>query len=187
MREKILDIAIRQMKSGGYENLNFANIAAEVGASRANIHHHFKNKEGLGIAATESYIQGAKSTMDSLLQKHEGDIKTILKMLEEHLIEIVTQSGSTNSCIISQLVHDSEAPETLRKLAIDQSREEEALIEAQIIKAKSNGTLDKAVNEKNLAFRVMATMFGITQMALIEQNRGNLVKKIRGALVSLLE
>lgn len=187
MREKILDIAIRQMKSGGYENLNFANIAAEIGTSRANIHHHFKNKEGLGFAATESYIQGEKGTMDSILQKHEGDIKTILKMLEEHLIEIVIHSGSSNSCILSQLVHDSEAPEALRKLAIDRSREEEALIEAQIIKSKSNGTLDSAVNEKILAFRVMATMFGITQMALIEPNRGNFAKKIRGALVSLLE
>ncbi len=109
MKERILDIAIQQMRSGGYDNLNFANIAAELGTSRANLHHHFKNKEGLGIAATESYIQNEKTFMYGIMQEHDGDIRTILIKLEDHLIEVLSNSGSTNACILSQLTHDSEA------------------------------------------------------------------------------
>ena len=186
MRDQILNIAIQQMKSGGYENLNFATIAAGLGITRANIHHHFKNKEGLGIAATENYIHNEKTAIDAIFQKHDGDIRTILKMLEDHLIEIVTISGSTNSCILSQLIHDSEAPEVLRKLALERSQEEQILIKNQIEKAKKSGMLENAIDAERLSFRVMATMFGITQMALVQPDKSKLVKGIRGSLVSIL-
>ena len=54
-RDKILDIAIRLIRTGGYEALNFGTIAEELSITRANIHHHFKNKENLAIQALNRY------------------------------------------------------------------------------------------------------------------------------------
>jgi hypothetical protein len=41
MKKKIVDLAIGQMKAGGYENLSFAQIASELSTNRANVHHHY--------------------------------------------------------------------------------------------------------------------------------------------------
>ena len=46
MRAEILKIAEDQMKAGGYEQLNFAVIANDLKTTRANLHYHFKNRDG---------------------------------------------------------------------------------------------------------------------------------------------
>lgn len=186
MKERILDIAIQQMKSGGYKNLNFANIAAELDTTRANLHHHFKNKEGLGIAATESYIQEQKEIMDDIIHTNDGDIATILKEIENHLIEIASESGSSSACICSQLIHESGVPENLKQLALSRFQAEQKDIETQIEKYKSNAPSAISNDVKTLTFKVMTTMYGIGQMALIESDKKSLVKNIRGSLVSIL-
>ncbi len=91
MKDQILNIAVKQMKDGGYHNLNFANIASELKTTRANLHHHFKNKEGLALAATESYIQEHTAIVDEIIRTNEGDIKAILEKYENYYIEVLSE------------------------------------------------------------------------------------------------
>ena len=58
VRDEIINLAVDQLKAGGYKALNFAVIAEQLDTTRANLHHHFKNKEGLGIEATKAYRSG---------------------------------------------------------------------------------------------------------------------------------
>ena len=187
MKEQILDIAIQQMKSGGYKNLNFANIAAELNTSRANLHHHFKNKEGLAIAATETYIQKQKEIMDDIFLSNDGDIIKLLEYIENYLIEVVSESESCNACICSQLIHESEAPGKLRQLALNRFKEEEKDVESQVKISKEAGTLNDSIDVKKRTFSIVAAMHGIGQMALIESDKTKLIKNIKGSLVSILE
>lgn len=52
---RILDIAERMARQGGYNSFSFRDIAAEIGIKPASVHYHFANKEALGAAIAERY------------------------------------------------------------------------------------------------------------------------------------
>lgn len=186
MKEKILGIAIRQMKSGGYAHLNFAHIAEELNTTRANLHHHYKNKEGLAVAATERYIQDETATMDEIIRSNDGDIFSILAEIENYIMDFVSRSESCNACICSQLIYESQAPDSLRQLARDRVNAELEDFADQIEKAIKSGTLPESTDVEVLAFRIVATYSGIGQMALVETDKQKLARNVKGALVSIL-
>ena len=53
--ERILDIAERAARTGGYNAFSFREIAAEIGIKSASVHYHFPTKEALGEALAERY------------------------------------------------------------------------------------------------------------------------------------
>lgn len=173
--------------SGGYDNLNFANIASELNTTRANLHHHFKNKEGLGIAAAESYIQEQTAIFDEIIRSNDGDIFSILDKIEKFLIDFFTSRESCNACICSQLIYETHAPDKLRQLARNRFNAELKDFETQIEKAVKSGDLPNSNNVEALAFRIVATYTGIGQMALVETDKEKLAKNIKGALTALVK
>jgi AcrR family transcriptional regulator len=52
-RDRIVEHADRLFYEGGYDHTSFATIAAEVGISRGNFHHHFKTKDDILVAVIE--------------------------------------------------------------------------------------------------------------------------------------
>lgn len=52
---RILDIAERTARKGGYNSFSFRDIAAEIGIKSASVHYHFPTKEALGEALAERY------------------------------------------------------------------------------------------------------------------------------------
>jgi AcrR family transcriptional regulator len=187
MKDQIIQIAMQQMKAGGYAKLNFADIAAELNVSRANLHHHFKNKIGLGLATTEVYLDNEKTEVEGVLAAHRGDISATLKGLEDIFIRELCESPKAAGCLMGQLIHDVEAPEVMRSLALERCKEEEESFYRHIILSQENNTLDHTIDAKALAFRLITTMFGISQMALTKPNKQELASQIRGALLSLIK
>lgn len=53
--ERILDIAEKAARTGGYNAFSFREIAAEIGIKSASVHYHFPTKEALGKALAERY------------------------------------------------------------------------------------------------------------------------------------
>lgn len=53
--ERILDIAEKAARSGGYNAFSFREIAAGIGIKSASVHYHFPTKEALGEALVERY------------------------------------------------------------------------------------------------------------------------------------
>ena len=187
MKERILTIAIRQMRRGGYDNLNFADIAQELGTSRANLHHHFTNKIGLATAATKAYIQDQREYFDGIISANDGDLSGFLAELEEHMADMVDTGSSSSGCILSQLLNDREAPSDLRQLALDRLQIEVVAIQTRVEKAKADGTLSSSTDAENLAFRIMSMMVGIAQMSLIGADPAKVRSSIEGALVAMVE
>jgi TetR/AcrR family transcriptional repressor of nem operon len=60
---RILDIAQRLMQTRGYNGFSYADVAAEIGISKASLHHHFSTKATLGAAIIERY---ARQTREAL-------------------------------------------------------------------------------------------------------------------------
>lgn len=187
MKDEILKIAIQQMRSGGYENLNFAHIAAELGTSRANLHHHFKNKEGLGIAATAQYIEYDRAFKQAILSANHHSFKTMLTALEHQMAAFLANNKVGDSCILSQLVHDGEAPESLRRLAIDRYKEEESVLLKYIVDAQKRGEVADSKDPQKLAFQLMSALFGIIQMGLVKSDKSEFVSGVEGLLTAYLD
>ncbi|MEP3276211.1 MAG: TetR/AcrR family transcriptional regulator [Stappiaceae bacterium] len=55
--EKILDVAERMARTGGYNGFSFREIAKEVGIKSASVHYHFPGKEDLGAAVARRYSE----------------------------------------------------------------------------------------------------------------------------------
>ena len=53
--ERILDIAERLVQTRGFTNFSYADIAAELGITKASLHYHFPSKAELGQAVIARY------------------------------------------------------------------------------------------------------------------------------------
>src|SRR5271166_5777461 len=51
----ILDVAERLAQTRGYNGFSYADIAAELGVTKASLHYHFPSKAKLGCALIERY------------------------------------------------------------------------------------------------------------------------------------
>ena len=67
-RSRILDVAERLVQTRGFNGFSYADIAAEVGITKASLHYHFATKAELGRHADRA-LQRA---FDSALQ-HRGE------------------------------------------------------------------------------------------------------------------
>lgn len=55
LRDEILDIAMKLFTLNGFRGVSFSDIAQRLDTTTANIHYHFKNKQGLAYAAVDNY------------------------------------------------------------------------------------------------------------------------------------
>jgi len=66
--DRVLDVAERLMQMRGFNGFSYADISAELGISKATLHHHFATKAELGHALIERYsdnFRAALATIDS--------------------------------------------------------------------------------------------------------------------------
>src|SRR5580693_9115249 len=52
---RVLDVAERLIQTRGYNGFSYADIAAELGVTKATLHFHYRTKEQLGIQIINRY------------------------------------------------------------------------------------------------------------------------------------
>ncbi len=57
MRDQILEAAERRVRSVGFANTSFRDIAKDVGVKSASVHYHFPTKADLGEALIAAYTE----------------------------------------------------------------------------------------------------------------------------------
>jgi TetR/AcrR family transcriptional regulator, transcriptional repressor for nem operon len=64
--ERILDIAERLVQSRGYNGFSYADVAAELGITKASLHYHFPGKAELGQALVERYAARFAAALEQI-------------------------------------------------------------------------------------------------------------------------
>ncbi|MDE2250247.1 MAG: TetR/AcrR family transcriptional regulator [Gammaproteobacteria bacterium] len=64
--DRILDVAGRLMQTRGYNGFSYADVAAEIGITKASLHHHFSTKAVLGAAILERYARGFRAALAAI-------------------------------------------------------------------------------------------------------------------------
>ncbi|HXV25698.1 MAG TPA: TetR/AcrR family transcriptional regulator [Alphaproteobacteria bacterium] len=65
-RNALLHAAERLVRSRGYSAFSYADLADEVGITKASIHHHFPTKADLGNALVDNYVDQIRELMTSI-------------------------------------------------------------------------------------------------------------------------
>src|SRR2546423_11907767 len=55
--ERALDVAERLVQTGGFSSFSYADIATELGITKASLHYHFPGKAELGHALVTRYAE----------------------------------------------------------------------------------------------------------------------------------
>ena len=63
---KILDVAERLVQLRGFNGFSYADVADELGISKASLHYHFAGKAELGEALIERYASRFTSSLDEI-------------------------------------------------------------------------------------------------------------------------
>jgi TetR/AcrR family transcriptional repressor of nem operon len=98
---RILEVATAHIAAGGYNGFSYADISAEVGISKASIHHHFPRKSDLVRVLLQRY----RATADQGLAALTARIANPLDRLQAYTAWWVTciGDGSKPICICATL------------------------------------------------------------------------------------
>jgi len=68
--ERILDSAELLVQTRGFNNFSYADIAAELGITKASLHYHFPGKAELGYALISRYSERFSAALDRIDHEH---------------------------------------------------------------------------------------------------------------------
>jgi TetR/AcrR family transcriptional repressor of nem operon len=186
MKDEIIKLAQQQMKEGGYENLSFAKIAEDLSTTRANLHHHFKNKEGLALQATQHYIDETSQNMMNLINKNNGNFAGFLNDLEDFFIKDVQVNGRRGSCVCGQLVREPDIPDSILKLAHSHYDTLKSSFEAMIKESQDNGSIAKSITATELSYLSMSMLMGLSQLAMVHGDDPKYINEIKGTMTKFI-
>ena len=166
MREEILEIADKQMKQGGYDNLSFATIAKALDTTRANVHYHFTNKETLAIEVTKRYMADQVADIKKIAAAHSNDFIGFVEAMEDHHWEEVDAQGPNCTCVCSQVLGNSNSPESLVSLAREQSMDVMQVIHTLAVNAQNAGNINAKFDTQRVVSQSAALCLGLMQLTM---------------------
>ena len=73
----ILDVAEKLAQTRGYNGFSYADIAVDLGVTKASLHYHFASKAELGRALIERYHRAFASALESIVQKTPDPLRKL--------------------------------------------------------------------------------------------------------------
>lgn len=74
----VLDVAERLIQTRGFNGFSYADVAAEVGITKATLHYHFPTKAELGLSLVQRYQETFEEALAGLA-RGGGDARTLLE------------------------------------------------------------------------------------------------------------
>lgn len=76
---RILDVAERLAQTRGFNGFSYADVAAEVGVTKASLHYHFPSKAGLGQTLVERYTLRFEARLEEITALDESAVHKLHK------------------------------------------------------------------------------------------------------------
>jgi TetR/AcrR family transcriptional regulator, transcriptional repressor for nem operon len=70
--QRVLDVAEQLVQSRGYNGFSYADIAGELGITKASLHYHFASKAELGEALIERYSERFTEALERIVSTTSG-------------------------------------------------------------------------------------------------------------------
>lgn len=89
-KDELLKAAEVKVRSGGYSNFSFRDLAAEVGIKSASVHYHFPTKSDLGAELARRYTENFLSALgqpSDIIKRGDDPIACYIEQFRTALVE----------------------------------------------------------------------------------------------------
>jgi TetR/AcrR family transcriptional repressor of nem operon len=160
--DRILDIAERLVQTRGFNNFSYADIASELGITKASLHYHYPGKGELGQALIARYAERFYQALTQI----DHDLPNARAKLEAYAGLYADVLRGKRMCMCGVLAAEYETlPGSMRVAVIDFFDENQRWL-AQLLSAGSeDGTLKVNGEVQELAQGIISTLEGAMLVA----------------------
>ena len=177
--ERILDAAERLVQTRGYNGFSYADVAAELGITKAALHYHFPSKAELGHALIERYatrFMAALAQLDATVE----DPAAKLAAYEQVYADVL---GAGRMCLCGMLAAEYRTlPVTMQEDVQRFFDDNEAWLEAVLTAGRRAGTVRFEGSPRDAARMIVS---GLEGAMLIAQPFGD-IDRFRSAADQLM-
>lgn len=135
---RTLDVAERLVQVRGFAGFTYAQIADEMGISKASLHYHFAGKADLGLALINRYRTRFRSTVEQISAAGAPAAESLAEFVLIH--ESVLRDG--RMCLCGMLAADYDVlPEPMRVAVVDFFDENERWLAGVLESGRDRGEL----------------------------------------------
>jgi TetR/AcrR family transcriptional regulator, transcriptional repressor for nem operon len=135
---RILDVAERLVQTRGFNGFSYADIAAELGITKASLHYHFAGKAELGEALIERYAARFADALEAI-DADEGDARAKLDAYTRIYADVLRDR---RMCLCGMLAADYDTlPEPMRDAVLRFFDDNEAWLTGVFEQGQTEGSL----------------------------------------------
>lgn len=178
--DQILDVAEAIVRSRGFNAFSYADIAAQLGASKASLHHHFATKADLGLQMVTRF---SRNVLDAMHEINESHSSNLIKLREyARLYEAALEENQM--CLCGMLAAEHETLSEQMQTAINNFFHSHELWLKQVLEAgRQNGELTFE-GEADVHAQLLVSSF--QGAVLVAKSQGSL-KRMKTVSAHLIE
>jgi TetR/AcrR family transcriptional repressor of nem operon len=136
--ERILDVAERLVQSRGFNGFSYADVAAELGLTKASLHYHFPGKAELGEALITRYAR----RFGEALQQIDADCSDVGSKLAAYAALYAGVLQNQRMCLCGMLAADYETlPAPMRDAVVRFFDDNETWLGHVLEQGRAEGTV----------------------------------------------
>jgi TetR/AcrR family transcriptional regulator, transcriptional repressor for nem operon len=136
---RILDSAERLVQSRGFNGFSYADVAAELGITKASLHYHFAGKAELGQALVERYAARFAAALEEI-DASGGDARAKLEAYTRIYADVLRKK---RMCLCGMLAADYDTlPGPMREAVIRFFDHNETWLTGVLEQGQAEGSLD---------------------------------------------
>jgi TetR/AcrR family transcriptional regulator, transcriptional repressor for nem operon len=177
---RILDVAERLVQSRGFNGFSYADVASELGISKASLHYHFAGKAELGEALIERYAARFAAALEEI-DRGGADAPGKLDAYARLYADVLREK---RMCLCGMLAADYDTlPQPMRSAVIRFFDENEAWLTRVLEQGDAEGSLPLGGSASEAA---QAIIGGLEGAMLIARPYGD-VRRFQAAAARLLQ
>ncbi len=160
--ERILDIAERLVQTRGFNSFSYADIAAELGITKASLHYHFPGKAELGEALISRYAERFYEALRQI-DREAPDARAKLEAYAELYAEVLR---GKRMCMCGILAAEYQTlPQLMRGAVVDFFDENQRWLARVLAQGSAEKTLRVSVEPEEAAQSILSTLEGAMLVA----------------------
>lgn len=159
---RILDVAERLVQSRGFNGFSYADVAAELGITKASLHYHFPGKAELGEALISRYA----ARFADALREIDADDQDVPGKLAAYAALYAGVLQEQRMCLCGMMAADyATLPPEMRSAVVRFFDENESWLEAVLAQGLSEGALRYQGSARDEAQLIISTLEGAMLVA----------------------
>lgn len=182
--ERVLDVAERLVQSRGFNGISYADVAAEVGVTKAALHYHFASKAALGEALIDRYT----TRFEAALAQIDGRANDAPSKIADYAAIYLDVLRHQRMCLCGMLAAEYQTlPSAMRDAVVHFFDINESWLERVLDDGAAAGTLHPRGTTSNAARVVISTLEGAMLVARLRNEPSRLEAATQQLLAELRE